>query len=151
MQPLKTNLALYLRTHQYVDSVSYSSRRVISASGWIGASVLVQLLLLQLHTNLLQQLEEKKKKRERELAILNGLHKNHTFRLLLDYSNSFFVLDVNSLCRSDFKHLSLSITLFFDLWLKEDVLIMSVCYIQQLNMLLGAPCNLSIDIRHNLL
>lgn len=56
---MQTYLALYLRRHQYVGSVSHSSRRVISASGWIEASVLVQLLLLQLHTNLLQQLEEK--------------------------------------------------------------------------------------------
>lgn len=38
---------------------------------------------------------EKKREKERELVIFNGLYKNHTFGLLPDYLKSFFVLAVN--------------------------------------------------------
>lgn len=133
-----------------MQTVSYSSSRVISASGWIGASVLVQLLLLQLHTNLLQQLERKKEK-ERELEILNGPYKYHIFRLLPDYSNTFFVLAVNPLyIRLFFLFLSLSFCpaqFVADRRCLHDVSML--CPAAQYA--IGEPCNLSIDIRHNLL
>ncbi len=137
--------------------MSCSSRRVISASGWIGASVLVQLLLLQLHTNLLQQLEKKKEK-EREMVILNGLYKNHTLRLLPDYSNSVFVLAVNPLYSSNFNHEWLFLFLFLSLsfcsaqFVADGRCLHYVCMLcPAAQYAIGAPCDISIDIRHNLL
>lgn len=147
MQSLKTHLTLYLRTHQYVDCELFFPQGYQCL--WVDRGLCVSTAASPAATYKPATAAGEKKKRE--LAILNGLYKNHTFRLLLDYSNSFFVLAVNPLYRFDFNHEWLP-SFCSARFTADGRCLHYVCMLcPAAQYAVGAPCNLSIDIRHNLL
>ncbi len=92
MQSLKTYFTLYLRTHQYVDCELFFPQGYQCL--WVDRGLCVSTAASPAATYKPATAAGEKKEKEREMVILNGLYKNHTLRLLPDYSNSIFVLAV---------------------------------------------------------